>query len=604
MKRLLLLMGLCAVAGARAEITYRVEVLPENEILRVTMTLPKTEKGSRLQIPNWGPGGYVLRDGFKNVIGLKASDGNGHDLKIDTVMEILKKSYVVGTETRIAENSVCTWVVSPAKQTVIQYDIAVRPNDGVVHWGGPSTYLYETSRLKEKCKLEIRPPSGWPVYIGLDETKPNSNVFTAKNYDTLADNPVSTGACLVDTYITRGKPHYIVMRGAAKSRVDRAKLIKACQFVSEMQTDFFGGKAPYNKYIWHFDVNAALDGAGGLEHLSSTQISLAAGVGPRAVSVLSHEFFHLWNVKRIRSKPLGPFDYTKLPQTGALYWLEGVTDYYAHYLLYRYGWWEENTLFADIVSNFNAVRRNPAHDEISPFDSSWRVDETSNGRGNSNGYRISYYNQGWLVGMVLDIALRDKTNGKYSLDNVLLALWDKCRDDKPGFEEDEIRKQYVKFGGADMGPFFDRVVMKPGDMAIEETLAKAGLRLATIPESVVALSFEWDNAPGIREIKLTAVRPSSEDKLQIGDVITSVNGTSLPLVTGRALNRAFGELTQNLSATTAIKFGVKRGDQNLDVEVYPITIIRDTFGVERIPNATPAQIKIREGWMARVKAKP
>ena len=446
-----------------AEIAYQVDVHPDKESLHVTMTLPKTGKGARLQIPNWAPGAYVLRDNFKSVLNLRATDGKGKVLKIETQMETLQKPYEVSGEKRVAENSVCTWTVEPAPQTMIEYDINLRVTDGAMHWSGPSTYLYEVNRLREKCRIVIKTPEGWPVYIGLDEVKNSPQVYTAKDYDVLADNPVTVGSVLVDEYVSRNRPHFIVMRGAAKSMVDRQKLRNACKLVSDFQGETFGDFLPMNKYVWHFDVNPGQDGAGGLEHLSSTQISLAAGVGPRAVSVISHEYFHLWNVKRIRSKVLGPFDYTRLPETGAIWWLEGVTDYYAHYLLYRFSFSDEADFFADIVSNFNAVRRNPAHLEISPYASSFRVGESSNGRGNSNGYRISYYNQGWLVGMVLDLAIRTKTQGKKSLDNVLINLWNLCKRDGPGFEEDEIRKQLIRVGGTEMGDLYDRIVMKPGD---------------------------------------------------------------------------------------------------------------------------------------------
>lgn len=593
------LIGFLAVSSAvSAEITYKVDVLPDSNTLHVTMRIPKTDQGAKLQIPNWAPGAYVLRDTYKSVSNLKATDGKGKELKIEAQIDQLRKFYTLPTRQDVALNDVCTWNVAPAKETIVEYDIPSRLTLGAIHWSGPSVYMYELNRKDEKIKLQVRPPAGWPVYVGLDEIKPGTNDFKAPTYDVLADNPVTTGTgLLVDSYVSRGKTHTIVMRGAGKDKVDRANLIKACRFVTQMQTDFFGGSAPYSKYIWHFDVNEAADGAGGLEHLSSTQISLASGVGPRAVSVLSHEFFHLWNVKRIRSSVLGPFDYTKLPTTGALWWLEGVTDYYASTLLYRYGWTNEASYFSSINSNYQTVLRNSAFKTVGPHESSLRVAETSNGRGNSNGYLISYYNLGWLAGMCLDLEIRTRSNGKYSLDDVERALWAQCKNDQPGFAETDIRKWCVKFGGAGMGDAYDRIVMQP-DMPVAASLALAGLEIATTQEPYVDLGFSWSGGgQGITALVVTDVRGPASGKLMPRDTILAINGVEIKGQGGRALGQAMAQATANAAAGTTMRVTIQRGDKVMEIEVTPVTANRDVVKVIRKADATPGQKAIAEAWL-------
>ncbi len=589
-------------ATASAEIDYRVNLLPSPGTLHVIIHLSHSEKGTRLQLPNWGPGGYVIRDASKSVQSLKATDGQGNVLAIDMQVEHATKKYQDGTEMKVVENPITTWTVAPAKDTIVEYDINSAPVDGTMHYSGPSTYLYAVDRRKEKCKLELGLPAGWAAYLGLDEA--GTNAFTAKDYDTLADNPVTAGGAdglTVDSYLSRGKTHWIVMRGVARAKVDRANLLKACKFVSDSETDFFGAKAPYNKYIWHFSVNDAADGAGGLEHLSSTQISLAAGVGPRAVSVLAHEFFHLWNVKRIRSAPLGPFDYTKLPQTGAIWWLEGVTDYYAYTILHRYGWTDDNAYFATASSNMQIVARNPAHLQVSPNDSSMRVDESNGGHGNSNGYLISYYNLGWIAGMSLDLELRSRTGGKHTLDDVELALWDMCKDGKPGFAEGEIRKQYVRFGGD--GATYDRIVMQP-NMPVAEALAKAGLQVVTKSESYVEIGFAAGGGPGSTGLSVNTVRGPAEGKLKTRDQILAVNGTALVGDNGRALASSFAVATRDAVAGKVIKLTIKRGDETMEVEVTPTTASREVITLDRVANPTPEQKKLADAWLARKSPRP
>ena len=589
---------------AVAEVKYTVEIRPDAGILHVTMVIPGTGKGSLLQIPNWGPGGYRLNDNFTHVDNLSATGPDGKRLSIEQAITPQPKVYQDGDTFKVAANKVCTWIVQAAGSTTVQYDVASRLSDGSIHWGGPATYLYDISHLKDKCRLTIKAPKGWPVYTGLVETKPGSFEYTAKTYDELADNPVSTGDLTVDTYVSRGKNHYIVMRGASRKNVDRAKLLKACKFVTDMETDFFGDSAPYDHYVWHFAVTAAADGAGGLEHLASTEISLAQGVGPRCVDVLAHEFFHLWNVKRIRSKVLGPFDYTQLPETGAIWWLEGVTDYYAFTLLHRYGWTDDKSYFDSIASNLQTVRRNAAHTEIGPNESSMRVAEDSSGRGNSNGYHISYYNLGWLAGMSLDIELRSATSGKHTLDDVEHALWQLCKDDKPGFGEDEIRKQLVKLGGDAFDPIYGRVVMWPDGMKLEETLNKVGLQVIAKPEEFVDLGFTFGGGFGASTPKITTVKGPASGKLEIGDELLTVNGIEPEGDTVRAVIASLTRETRNAMAGKPLALTVRRGGKTLKVEVTPAKATRSLYSVERLANPDAKQKQLGDAWLAKIAFKP
>lgn len=469
-RRLLAALLLSLASGlSLAEVKYTVLPLPEQNRLKVQVDFESKAGALEVQMPNWAPGAYILSMPGRNVQ--------------DFVWKVGASEV---TSEKVGEN---TWKANLAQAGTsgITYTVPCQLSSGAMHFSGPPTYVYVVGRKEESCRLTLNVPEGWKIAVGLDGS---GKVYTAPDYDVLADNPVTLGDFVELSYSSLGKPHTIAMRGAPREQIDKDKIVKVCKHISEAQADFFGG-LPYSKYVWHFNVTPGQDGGGGLEHLSSTQITLAQGIGPRSVRVLSHEFFHLWNVKRIRSKVLGPFDYTALPKTGALYFLEGTTDYYASLLLTRYGWFDDKVFYGDLISNTSAVRGNAARLEVSPYESSMRVGEASNGRGNSNGWRISYYNLGWLVGLVLDIELRARTNGRRSLDDVTRALWDLCKNDKPGFEEDEIRKQCIRFGGQAMGEFFDRVVMRPGELPLEEQLAKVGLKLLENKEPTEGNRARW-----------------------------------------------------------------------------------------------------------------
>ncbi len=594
MKRACLLGFLVTTSLASAEIKYTVEVKPDAGMLHVVMQIPNTNAGAKLQIPNWAPGAYMLRDSFKQVQNLKAKDGSGRDLAIRQDITISRRFYTLPSRQDVALNEVCTWTVAPAKDTTIEYDIPSRFTGSVTHWSGPSTYMYEVDRKEEKCLLTVRVPAGWQVFNGLDERAPM--VFTAPDYDVLADNPVTAGSdVLVDTYTVLGKKHTIVMRGAPKSQVDRAKLIKACQHVTEMETHFFGNEAPYKHYVWHFDVNGAPDGAGGLEHLSSTQITLAAGVGPRAVSVLSHEFFHLWNVKRIRSRVLGPFDYQKLPSTGALWWLEGVTDYYASYLLYRSGWTTEKDLFSQVNRLYQNVSRNSAFGTVSANEASLRMPETNNGRGNSNGYLLSYYDLGWLAGMCLDLNLRHATGGRHSLDDVTRALWKECRDNQPGFPEDEIRNQYVRLGGS--AEAYDRIVNQP-NMPVPEALALGGLKVGTEQVPFTDLGFTWSMpGPGVTALVVMEAHGPAAGKLMARDTLISINGKKIEGNGPRGLGEAIRAATEGAEVGKPMKVVVQREGKEQEFEITPSQGQRETTVVSRNADADNLLKAIGAGWL-------
>lgn len=556
-----------------ADIYYTVKVDVEGRKLDISMAIPVHSESISVQMPYWAPGSYRLANSPDQVRNFRTSS--------DLVE-------------RVSGN---TWKVTTTGQTevIVSYSLNIAIADEICFWSGPSTYMYVVGRKNERIELRVDVPEGWRVACGLDEIPGVPNAFVAPDYDVLADNPVTAGKFEMDTYTSHGKPHYIVYRGPAVKDVDREYVKKACKHISDSQGDFFGG-LPFNKYVWHFNVNDGVDGAGGLEHLTSTQISFASGAGPGAIGVFSHEYFHLWNVKRIRSKPLGPFDYNELPKTGALWWLEGVTDYYAHLLLFRYGWTDEKRFHEVLIRNHRAVKGNAARLEVSPHESSMRVGEANNGRGNSTGWRISYYNLGWLAGLCLDIELRYVTNGRRSLDDVTLALWEMCKDGKPGFEEDAIRNLYVMYGGDGIADYYDRVVMQPGEMPVEEALARVGLKLTQVDEKVADLGIAATPSRNSKGMNVQTARGPAADKLQRGDIIVSVGGVSCAADTNRAIQIAYNEGIAKAKVGSEIQIKFLRGEEEMTATITPVESTRKLDVIVEAEDATDAQRALRKGW--------
>ena len=578
--------------GVHAQLSYTVSDGSVPTKIKVTLSFKTNTDVTKVQMPNWAPGSYRYANNWRRVGEFKAGVSEG---AIEVARTEEGKLPVINT-----------WNITCKKgQTVtVSYEIDSQFANGVGHYSGPSTYMYVVGRTQEPCVLNFAFSKPTRIAVGLNPTKENVQ-YKASTYDLLADNPVTFGDYVVDVYMQRGKPHYIAYRGSASAiaGVDREYVKKACAFVSQMEGDFFGG-APYDRYVWHFSVNAAADGAGGLEHLSSTEISMGNGVGPGVVGVYAHEFFHLWNVKRIRSKPLGPFDYTTMPQTGALWWLEGVTDYFAHTLLGRNGWYGNNERFANpidkmygaLVSNLNGVRAKKERFDISPYDSSYRVREAANGQGNSDGLLVSYYNTGWLCGLCLDIEILSNSNGKRSLDDVERALYEECRDNKPGFEEGEIKNLCVKYGGPQMDGFFDLIIMKPGELPVAAQLAKLGYDLKDMDEAYGKVPFILSPSPDDKAMKVIS---SDIPDLKVGDFVVKINSVDLNSDQTNVLRRAYAGLTRNNKAGEKWTVAVKTSDISKVVTVELVAATRKSKKVVSRDDATPAQLKLRKQFESK-----
>jgi len=459
--------ALAAIAShagsAPQEIRYEVSFDAKADRIGIAMTFRPHGPQTTVQMPSWSPGLYIRQDYWKSLDDVVAVDetGNAHPAEHP-------------------RGDTWTFANGGAKTITVRYTRPVdRSNEflgmfsaagAAIHYAGPRTYLYVVDRKEDPCSLTFRLPPEAKIAVGLAK---KGDTYMAPTYDDLADAPVTFGDFIETSYRVKGKLHQLIFRGSEAAKMDRDKVTRIAEFISKSETDFFG-VAPYPKYVWHIMAAKLGDNAGGVEHLNGTDIFVGDTPGPGALHGMAHEFFHLFNVKRIREKVLGPFDYAQLPKAGSLWWLEGVTDYYSYLIPYRAGASDQAAFLREAMENVAAVRSNKARLEVSPFESGFRIPESVS---RSSGYRVNYYPTGWVLGMLFDIELRVRTAGKHSLDDVERALWEKCKDNKPGFETDEIRNQLIRFGGAEMGPLYDVWVLKPGELPVEATLAKIGLAL-------------------------------------------------------------------------------------------------------------------------------
>lgn len=440
--------------------TYTVIPEPEAKALVVTLRLDKGT-ATRFWMPAWAPGDYRIVN-FGEYVQVIRFEREGNLI----------------TFTKDADPNL--WVASSPADTVV-YRVAGTPGgpfsdnlritEKEIFWNGPAVLGYFEGHQQETHLLRIRRvPENARAECSLEkinESDPNFIAYKAPHYDALVDAPfVMTPSLRVLEFTVRGKPHAIVAFNRAEG-INLQPYADICARIVEHTAQIFG-ELPYSRYLFLIDFGGP---GGGLEHADSTRVGIPPYIPPSfSASLLAHEYFHAFNVKRIRPKPLGPFDYQNPAITGALWWLEGVTDYYADVILHRAGITTRNEFLRTLAQTIRALERNPNRLRISAEESSRRVWEAHN----SSGYGLSYYEKGKLIGLCLDLAIRAETKGSRSLDDVMRKLYEECKGDKPGFQENRIREICVEVGGENLGPLYDQCVLVPGELPTRELLSRLG----------------------------------------------------------------------------------------------------------------------------------
>jgi len=333
-------------------------------------------------------------------------------------------------------------------------------------------------------------------------------------------------------------------------------------------------------------------GASGLEHKSSTVLNVSSDLMKNIRSIApiaAHEFFHTWNVKRIRPRGLGPFDYTQEVYTNALWFAEGATDYYAHLLLRRAGITDDRQLWSNLANEIQALLNNEARKRISLEEASRKA-----WQGGSWGYGgLSYYNKGKLVGLLFDLKIRDVTDGRKSLDDVMRLLMRRYGDAPEGFEEDGILKAINQIAGCDLSAEYRSWVQDTDDLPFHDLLRVAGLELVEKRRSTPFFGVMSDSDPETGLPAITGIVKGSEAArtgLQKGDRIISVDGH---LMKGRALADAF----RNKEAGEQVRLRITRNGSELILTGFMGCQEQVSLEIRSLSRPTGRQMAIRQAWL-------
>lgn len=583
--RAIILASLCYFASpAHATIAYAVSLShPERHIFGVKMRIPKVRDHVTLQMPAWNAL-YQIRDFSSHVMEVTAKDDEGHPL----AMRKLDKQ---------------TWTVSGNGVVTVSYPIfwdepgpfASQLNLDHAFLNFAMVLLYAPDRRTEDTQVAFEDvPEGWRVAVELETSGAaagqHSGVYIAPSYDALVDAPVEIGHFDEYRMEAGGRPIRIVIHGDPG---DRSRLVESLKRIVDYEVSLMGG-APFREYLFLLHVGNNF-GGGGMEHMNCTAIS--ADAPAQLPSYSAHEFFHAWNVKRIRPQALEPIDYTKEMWTRSLWFAEGVTNTYGYYTLLRTGLWSTQRFYANLADQIGELQSRPAHKWQSVEQSSldaWYEKYPLYTRPEES---ISYYNKGQIVGVLLDLLIRDRTDNRASLDDVLRALnQDYARagrfyDESEGLRgamEEVIRKK-APSADSDLGDFFNRYISGSDEIPYSDFLGRAGWTIRDVSQRRAALGFSInrDSTGSMTIASLDRVSSALEAGLKEGDVLIALNGESFPRTPERWL--------RDHQPEERVTVKVRRGGEARDFS-FPLGRQTDAaFQITEMASPTERQRRIRDG---------
>lgn len=513
-----------------APIHYGIEVAdPHAHLFRVTLTIAEPEALQVVSLPVWIPGSYLVREFSKNLQKIIARQGR----KTLEATQIDK----------------CSWQIAcdPDQPLTLGYEVYAWDNSVRTAWldaqrgffNGTSLCLRAEGQQDRPHELTLSPgaaPAGWEVATGLTPLKTERRGwgrYHAADFDELVDCPVELGAFWRGEFQAGGTPHHFVVAGAPPS-FDGSRLLADAQRICETAIRFWHaegrptgrtGKPPFKRYL--FLLNATDDGYGGLEHRNSTALICGRRDLPRAgakpgegyttlLGLISHEYFHSWNVKRLRPAEFARYDYTRENYTELLWFFEGFTSYYDDLLLRRAGLIDDLVYLRLLNKSVNQLQQTPGRLVQSVAQASYdawvkyyRVDE------NTPNATVSYYGKGALVALCIDLTLR--AEGPHSLDAVMRGLWQRCAAGP--MREDDLLAVLRELSGRSWGREIQRWVHGTGELPLRELLEQHGVRVHDEPAQLAQrLGLRVAESGGAVQIK-TVLRGGAAEQagLAAGD---------------------------------------------------------------------------------------
>ena len=574
---------------------------PASQLYEVTVTARAAGEPIVFSLPAWRPGRYIVQNYAANVQRVRASDEQGNPLPAEWI-------------------DLDSWRVEPgsASSVTLAYEYYARTFDA-----GSSTLTPEAAyfnpvnllpwvegRKGAPVTLTIEAPADWTVATQLDPVEGAGHGFTAPGYDRLVDSPtIAAPDLVVWDYEVNGVPYHLVFRVIQGElnlgEYTRERILADVTRVTEEAVAVFGA-APFDEY-WHLFQLVPYPFGHAVEHESSASYVIQDVVFTNPdgydgfLSILAHEFFHAWNVKRARPAALWPYDYST-PQLTRLHWVtEGVTSYYEGVLRRRARVIDETQYHRENANAINALQNTPGRLVTSAELSSLTAWHSGYGDGNPNS-SVSFYLQGSILGLLLDLTIRDATDGAAGLDDVMRLLIERYYEQGRGYPEDGFQAAAEEIAGRSLDEFFARYVAGTDELPYAETLEIVGLTASQVAQpDAPAATFGWRLRKLGDDVTIVGVLPDSP-ALAAGimrdDVLVSLDGET---VDSADVVGAF--LSEHAPGDT-VTATVRRLGEEVERQVTLGDGGNLGWTVVPVDEPTERQIRLREDWLSSKVGQP
>jgi len=596
-------------------VRYRITALhPHAHIFEIACTVTDPDPaGQAFRLPAWVPGSYLIREFARHFVGMRATCAGAPVDVAKTAKDVWQVAPCAGELTLVAD--------------VYAFDLSVRAaflDATRGFFNGPSVFVWPVGHEQRPCELEIVAPVGdafrdWRVATSLPRAGASAygfGTYRAASYDELVDHPVEMGTFDLVHFEAGGARHDIAVTG--RQRGDLGRLAHDVQRICQSQIDLYAGaaasRAPLDHYV--FQLLVLGEGYGGLEHRASTSLvskrdalpTTGTPVGDddyrKLLGLFSHEYFHTWNVKRIKPAVFVPYDFTREAYTRQLWAFEGITSYYDDLMLLRSGVIATHDYLELLGRNVTALLRTPGRARQSVAESSfdawikyYRQDE------NSPNAIVSYYVKGALVGLALDLTLR--RDSSITLDDVMRELWRRNGASGVGVPEGGVEAIASELAGRDLAPFFQRYVDGTSELPLAELLGSVGIdvnlrrssnerdeggKAAKNPPAEVWLGARLDPGSVLRVKHVLSGGPAERAGLAAGDVIVAVDGL-------RASPETVERMLRTRRAGNVVAVHAFRRDELVSIAVELAEAPADTCWLALKQDASAEALSRRAAWL-------
>jgi predicted metalloprotease with PDZ domain len=605
----------CAASAAQQSAPYRITYhlsmpRPASHLFEVrigieAMPLPDAVD---VQMPKWSPGRYAVFDFAKNVQEVRAAPGvclaNCNRIETLPVARVDDQTWRINTRGQQGVTLSYKVYGDDLSGTFSQLDA----RHACVN--GASVFMYVVGHKQDAVALRIDPPADWRIINGRMD-RMDQREWQFPNYDLLIDTPTMIGPnWTLDEFQVEGKTYRVAVSSFGDEGGKRPALVKDIEKIVRAEVAMWG--APdFDSYTFLLYFAADDESGDGMEHLTSTLIvepgALAdPGVYESILDTVAHEFFHVWNVKRLRPAELGPWDFTRPANTRGLWIAEGLTNYYGHLMLRRAGIWTDEQLLEKFSGAISEIENSPGRTLMSAEDASLSApfldDAPHAQKTNLANTSVSYYTKGEVLGLALDLLIRARTGGQRSLDDVMRRMYEEFYLKSPnatyylkgrGYTGEDFERVASEVAGENLHGFFVKYVRGIETLPYDELFRAVGLRLvraaANEPYTAgIVLAGGEPNAV-IGEVRPNS--PAENAGLKRGDIIISIGENNVTRATWRAALNSY-------KPRSRIPISVRRGRQLIKTSLALDAPDAFEYSLEALKEAGPEARALREAWLS------